>query len=325
MTLATNHSSSRVRADHTLRLTVTSITESARGIRTFTLANGAPLPGFVAGSHVMVAAGEHVNAYSLVSDGTHPTEYAISVLRVPDGAGGSRWLHDHVTPGDSLHVGLPRNGFAPLAHASKHLLIAGGIGVTPIVSHLRSHRRWGRKTQVIYTFRPGRGAHIDDILDLTGGDAELFTARTDFLSRLHAALRQQPIGTHLYVCGPGALIDDAVAAAADAGWPKSRIHLERFGIDNLDAGDPFAVRLTHTGATVPVPAGVSMLEAIEAAGVVVPNLCRQGVCGECRIPVSAGIPVHRDLYLSAEEKVAGGAVMACVSRAARGCTLEVPL
>lgn len=334
MTLTTSRPARSVPEDGTMTLRVTSIVKSGRDIRTFTFADGArgsgcadgvPLPGFVPGSHLVVQAGPYTNAYSLVSDGTAPTEYSISVLRVADGAGGSRWMHSRLQVGDEIRVWLPRSAFPPIARATKHLLIAGGIGVTPILSHLRAARRWHRDTQVLYTFRPENAAHVDEVTTLTDGRAELYTVRADFVTRLAEVLTTQPLGTHLYVCGPGGLIDHVVDSAKAAGWPESRIHFERFGIDALGAGDPFQVHLTGSEITLDVPSGTSMLEAIEAAGVAVPNRCRQGVCGECRIPVTAGTPIHRDLYLSAEEKNAGDAVMPCVSRAADGCTLEIPL
>ncbi|MDY6811650.1 MAG: iron-sulfur cluster-binding domain-containing protein, partial [Actinomycetota bacterium] len=211
------------------------------------------------------------------------------------------------------------------ARATKHLLIAGGIGITPILSHLRAARRWDRDVQVLYSFRAGRAAHVDDIVELAGARAELFTDQPAFVDRLAATLVDQPIGAHLYVCGPAGMIDHVVDTAAAFGWPPSRIHFERFGVDALDAGDPFTVRLTESGATLDVPAGTSVLEALEAAGRAVPNRCRQGVCGECRLPLAGGEALHRDLYLSDEEKTNGDAFMPCVSRAAEGATLEVPL
>lgn len=311
----------------TMDLVVTRVAERAPGIKSFTLAaaGGGPLLGFVAGSHVVVRAGSHANAYSLTSDGFAPTEYTISVLRVADGKGGSRWMHDHVGVGDTVVVYPPRSAFAPLPRAVKHLLIAGGIGVTPILSHLRAARRWRREVQVLYVFRDGHAGHAQDVRELAGTAAELFTDRRAFTTRLATVLTGQPIGTHLYVCGPLPMIDDVVAAATYRGWPASRVHLERFGAAALDGGDPFTVELTRTGLTLDVPSGTSLLEALEDNGVDVPNLCRQGVCGECRIPVRRGAPVHRDLYLSDEEKAAGDSLMPCVSRAEKGTTVEVPL
>ncbi|MFT4126165.1 MAG: PDR/VanB family oxidoreductase [Gordonia sp. (in: high G+C Gram-positive bacteria)] len=310
-----------------MALTVTRIVPVGSAIRQITVAaaDGGVLPGFVPGSHLVVQAGPHANAYSLTSDGIRPTAYSISVLRIADGAGGSRWLHDHLAVGDTVRVRPPRSAFAPVARAAKHLLVAGGIGVTPIVSHLRAARRWGRDVQVLYTFRPENAAHVDDVVALAGTSAELFTARADFADRLATVLRHQPIGTHLYTCGPGPLIDHVVDTATRLGWPTSRIHFERFGIDALDAGDPFRVRLGRTDRVLDVPAGTSMLEALEAEGISVPNRCRQGVCGECRISLTAGTAIHRDLFLTDEEKSAADAIMPCVSRAPDGCTLEVPL
>src|SRR5262249_17317952 len=153
---------------------------------------------------------------------------------------------------------------------------------------------------------------------------EIVTGRAALVSRLADALATQPLGTHLYVCGPGGLIDHVLETATALGWPRSRLHAERFGTDALDPGDPFDVSLTVSGRRLTVPGGTSLLEALERAGIEIPNLCRQGVCGECRIPVTAGVPLHRDLFLSDEEKEAADALMCCVSRST-GPTLEVPL
>ncbi|MBD0024002.1 2Fe-2S iron-sulfur cluster binding domain-containing protein [Gordonia pseudamarae] len=317
-------------AGGTATLVLRKIVDQSVGIRTFTFAapDGSPLPAFVAGSHLVVRTGERTNAYSLVSDGTAPSEYSISVLRVADGNGGSRWLHDTLTVGGTVEVMLPRSAFAPVATARKHLLVAGGIGITPMISHLRAARRWGRLTEVLYVHREANAAHLDELAQLAEGapcTIETFTGRDEFTARLALGLRGQPVGTHLYVCGPSPMIDDVVGAAEAAGWPRSRIHFERFGTDALDAGDPFRVRLGSDGRTLSVPSGVSMLEALEDGGIEVRNLCRQGVCGECRIPVTGGTPLHRDHYLSDEEKHAGTVIMPCVSRADAGAILEVPL
>jgi ferredoxin-NADP reductase len=311
----------------TLQLVVTSVAAPARDIRSITFADpaGRALPGFVPGSHVVVHAGSHTNAYSLTGDGTHPARYSISVLRVAGGNGGSRWLHDELDEGDLVTVGLPRSAFAPVARARKHLLIAGGIGITPMVSHLRAADRWQRDAQLLYVFRESSAAHLPDVTALAGARAELFTDRASFAGGLGRALCSQPVGTHLYVCGPSTMIDAVVASAEAAGWPPSRIHVERFGMDALDVGDPFRVTLTGSGRSVDVPSGTSLLEALENAGASVPSLCRQGVCGECRIPVTGGKPVHRDHYLGSDEKQAGDVIVPCVSRAEAGTTLEVPL
>jgi ferredoxin-NADP reductase len=314
-----------------LTLEVVGIDDGVSGIRCLTLAapDRSPLPAFTPGSHLVVECGRgerdvRANAYSLTGESVEPATYRISVLRVPDGHGGSAWLHDAVAVGDRVTARLPRSGFAPVVRARHHLLVAGGIGITPMLSHLRAARAWGRSVQVLYAHRAGAGAHLAEVAELTDGAAETFVGRRTFLARVRAALAEQPIGTHLYLCGPPAMIDDVAASAIDLGWPRSRVHLERFTLGDLDPGEPFRVALSRTGTTIDVPSGTSLLDALERAGLSVPNLCRQGVCGECRIPLSAGAPLHRDLYLSEEERQAGDVLMPCVSRAA-GPLLEVSL
>lgn len=310
-----------------LALRVVGIDDLTSTIRSFSFAaadGAAALPTFVPGSHLVIDCGGRPNAYSLTGDAVHPATYSVSVLRAENGNGGSRWLHDRLRVGDVISAELPRSGFPPMSRATRHLLVAGGIGVTPILSHLRAAAEWGHDAHVLFVHRSGQAAHIEDLTRLGAGRVELFSDREGFRARLRVALTEQPLGTHLYVCGPGGMIDHVLETAAGCGWPGSRLHAERFGIDALDAGDPFTVSLTGTGSTVEVPSGTSLLEALEAAGLPIPNRCRQGVCGECRIPVATGTPLHRDLYLTDEEKTAGNALMCCVSRA-DGSRLELPL
>ncbi|UQX13606.1 PDR/VanB family oxidoreductase [Candidatus Mycobacterium methanotrophicum] len=309
-----------------LALIVADIQQPVPGIRSLQLCapDGRALPPFIPGSHLTLDCGGKRNAYSLTNDGLDPREYCVSVLRVRDGRGGSRWVHEQLAVGDMVNILAPRSAFAPHPRASKHLLIAGGIGITPIVSHLRSARRWNHRVQVLYGHREGFGAHVDDVLALAGFDAELYVDQDELCVRVAKVLADQPVGTHLYVCGPGAMIDYVLDTAAEAGWPPSRLHLERFGANALDPGERFEVALTKSACTLDVPSGISLLEALERAGLDVPNLCRQGVCGECRIPVSGGVPLHRDLFLDDETKQRGDTMMCCVSRAA-GPSLEVPL
>jgi dimethylamine monooxygenase subunit B len=303
-------------------LDVVAIDDAVPGIRTLTLArpDREPLPSFTPGSHIVIEYDGGANAYSLTGETAAPREYAVSVLECPDGRGGSRWIH-RLSVGDTVAVREPRSAFPPVLRASRHLLIAAGIGITPMVSHLRSARRWGRDVQLLYIHREGRGAYVDEIKALTD-HAGFFTDRAAFLAELTATLADSPFGTHGYICGPGLFIDDVVALAADLGWPPSRIHVEHFG-GELAPGEPFEVELASSGDTFVVESGVSLLEALEAHGRTVPSMCRQGVCGECRVPVRAGTVLHRDLYLSQAERDAGDAMMACVSRAAG--RLEVDL
>lgn len=299
-------------------LVVTGIVERAGGIRSFELAarGGEELPGFTAGSHLVVGCGETANAYSLTGEGLFPERYTISVLRQPDGRGGSVYMHG-LEVGDTVRAARPRSAFAPVADARLHLLVAGGIGVTPILSHARAAAAWGRRAAILYVHAPGSAAHLDELeciatgagfeLALCEGRAALPQALADFLD-------DRPLGSHLYTCGPDGFMARVLSEARSAGWPAERLHSEAFGSAELDPGTPFTATLARSGERVRVPAGVSLLEALEGAGHAIPNMCRQGVCGECVVPVRRGRPMHRDSYLSDDERAS--AIMPCVSRCA---------
>lgn len=307
-----------------LELVVLAIDDRIPGVRTLTLAraDGAPLPSFTPGSHLAVICGASVNAYSLTGDGVAPKTYRISVLKCPNGSGGSRWIHHELRAGDTIVALAPRSAFAPVLRAARHLLVAAGIGITPMVSHLRSARRWGREAELLYVHREGREAHVDEINELTD-HARIFTDRIAFTAALAGALARQPFGTHLYVCGPASFMDEVTTHATELGWPASRVHVERFGIA-IEAGEPFEVHLSATDDSFTVESGVSLLAALQARGYDVPNLCRHGVCGQCRVTVTGGEVLHRDLYLTEDEQTAGDSLMCCVSRAA-GNRLELAL
>lgn len=307
------------------QLKVAAIEQPADGVKTLRLVapDGAPLESFAPGAHIEVRCGEQTNAYSLISDPRAADGYAISVLRCDGGAGGSRYLHDHVAPGDLIDVGTPRSQFAPPSAARHHLLVAAGIGVTPFLSYAPAFSTTGASYELHYVHGESSSPHAalaaipSDRLHVHVGRAALWSALAD---RLHEA----PLGTHLSVCGPAEMIDEVLASAAAAGWPEHRLHSERFTGVDAPPGEPFTAVLTESGTRVDVPAGVALLDALLDAGADVQSLCRQGVCGECRLPVRSGELEHHDLYLSPAERDAGNTIMACVSRCAGG-ELELEL
>lgn len=289
--------------------------------------DGAPLASYQPGSHLVVRAGDRRNAYSLVDDGILPDSYRISVLRRGDG-GGSDWIHDHLAVGDLLEVEGPRAMFPPVLDQRHALLVAGGIGVTPVLSHARALAERGGTATVLYSYRPGHAAHLEDLRALAASpDIRLVEATTVEATRsaLATALADQPLGTHAYACGPIAMLDTYLELTAAAGWPPARVHLERFTAPEQDPGSPFRVAVASTGALLDVAPGVSLLQTLLDAGLPVASLCRQGVCGECRIPLLSGTPEHRDLVLTEEERSSGASMLCCVSRAADGATIEVDL
>ena len=300
-----------------LALEVAAVADAAPGIRTVALRRpgGGLLPGYPPGSHVVVECGDRRNAYSLTGDGSPSETYGVSVLLCPGGDGGSAFVHA-LRPGDLVTATGPRSAFAPVSTARHHVLVAGGIGITPMLSHARAAVRWGRSFELLYGHRPGAGAHLPELRELCGPRLSAHDATPDLLERVRGVLADSPIGTHVYVCGPAPLIAFVEETAAALGWPEARLHAERFSAAELDPGAPFTARLARSGTRLTVPAGTSLLSALKSAGVAVPSMCRQGVCGECRLPVRSGRPLHRDLYLSDAERAAGDAVMACVSRCA---------
>ncbi|GAB92613.1 PDR/VanB family oxidoreductase [Gordonia rhizosphera] len=302
---------------------VTALTGQITHFR-FVPVDGAPLTPYQPGSHVIVGAGEHRNAYSLVDDGILPTSYGISVLRRGAG-GGSDWLHDNISRGDVVEVEGPRSMFGPVWNQRHALLVAGGIGVTPILSHARAIARRGGSADIVYSYRAGHAAHLTELRDLAEAPGiGLFEVSGPDDTRWVLAERfgAQPLGTHAYACGPAPMLETYQEIAATAGWPSPRVHLERFTAPEQDPGEPFRATVASTGEVIDVPAGVSLLQRLLDHGRPVPNLCRQGVCGECRIPVRGGTVQHRDFVLTDDERAAGDSMLCCVSR---GQDIEVDL
>jgi dimethylamine monooxygenase subunit B len=301
-----------------LELVVTAAEAIAPDVRQLTLAapGDVRLPSFRPGSHLgLTWRAGRVNSYSLTGDGDSPGTYTVSVLRVPRGRGGSAWAH-RLRPGDTVAAIPPRSGFAPVATARRHLLVAGGIGITPLLSHARWHARWGSDFTLYYAHKPGRAPHLDDLAALCGGRLRAYQHRGQLWEDLGPALARQPLGTQLYVCGPLAMIDAVTEAARALYWPQGRVRFEAFGVAAEGPREPFRARLAASARQVHVSAEETLLEALERAGLDVPSMCRQGVCGECRTPVAGGAIDHRDLVLSAAEKASGQWIMPCVSRAA---------
>ncbi|WP_131113001.1 PDR/VanB family oxidoreductase [Lichenihabitans psoromatis] len=278
-----------------------------------------PLPTFSGGAHVVVEMqdGDLVrrNAYSLMSPPSETSHYTISVRRDESGRGGSRFLHDHVRPGMTLHITHPVNLF-PIDHrAKKHLLIAGGIGITPFLAMAEQLAHNHTPFELHYAFRSrDHAAYADDLETRFGTRVHLYHGDRGEAPPLDRLLPQQPLGTHLYVCGPAAMIDWVLGSARAAGWPDHNLHHERFIAPAI--GTPYEVRLARAAVTVRVGSHQSMLEAIEAAGVDAPSMCRGGACGQCETTVLSceGTLLHADHFLTDTEKASNTRVMPCVSR-----------
>lgn len=284
---------------------------------TFVPVAGGELPSFSGGSHVIVVLRRldrtFRSPYSLMGSPRDRSSYRIAVRRHDDGRGGSLYLHEQVPVGTRLDVSHPVNLF-PLARlARKHILVAGGVGITPMTAMVDDLRGGRVPWELHYVVRGPEHGHFGRQLIAGGGPVHLYYGSAGL--NLGRVLADQPLGTHVYTCGPAGLIEAVSRAARAAGWAASHIHHEDFMATPI--GHPFDVHLARSDLTVHVPPERSLLEAIEAVGIQAPYLCRGGVCGECETDILDldGELVHNDHWLSAEQKASGRKIMPCVSRA----------
>lgn len=289
----------------------------------FERTDGGPLPAFSGGAHIVVEMqdGElrRRTPYSLSSSPFDTRDYRISVRRDDAGRGGSLYLHREVRPGQRMRISHPSNLFPLDLRAPKHLMLAGGIGITPFMAQTAQLARTGGRAELHYGVRSrALATYAEELAARLGPRLHLYAADADERMDFDRLLTSQPAGTHLYVCGPAPMIDAVVARAAAHGWPDAHVHFEHFA--RAPSGEPFSVELRASGHTVEVGADQSMLEAIEAAGVDAPYLCRGGACGQCETRVLAcdGTLQHEDHWLDAAERASGEKIMPCVSRCSGG-------
>lgn len=306
----------------TLAVEVTAIEQVTPLIKHFTLSavDGGELPAFSGGSHIIVvlrgATRVYRNPYSLLSSPRELDSYQIGVRRMEESRGGSHFLHDHVTVGSRLEIAHPVNLFALAKTARKQVLIAGGVGITPFLAQLEDLHGGAVPYELHYSVRsPEHAAFLPRLRAREGDRVRMYYDSESHAIDFDGLLANQPLGTHVYVCGPAGLINRVLTTAKRWGWPDSHVHSEQFAAP--PTGDAFEVFLARANLKVHVPPDQSLLESIEAAGVEVPYLCRGGVCGFCQTTVLDvdGELDHNDHFLSEAEKSRGKSIMPCVSRA----------
>lgn len=300
---------------------VTDVRQVTPHVKRFRLQSreGGLLPPFGGGAHIVVEMRDgptvRRNAYSLMSSPADTSFYEISVRRDDQGRGGSRFMHDQVAVGTQLLIGYPVNLFPVNNRARKHLLIAGGIGITPFLPMIEYLANRRAAFELHYAARSRvEAAYADDLEQRYPSQVTLYDSEKAERLAIRSLLSTQPVGTHVYVCGPTRLIDEVEATAADIGWPIKCVHAERFSAPA--SGQPYDLYLKRSDKKIHVGADQSMLEAIEAAGVEASYLCRGGACGQCETDVLEcdGVIQHHDHFLSNEDKAAMKKVMPCVSR-----------
>ena len=309
--------------NETFSLQVERIQQETNRVKSFRLSalDGEALPEFLAGTHLQVKVklpdGSDANRhYSLLNNPEDRTSYEIGVLKEAEGRGGSLYLHEHIHEGDVLEIQLPKNAFPMATDANHSILIAGGIGITPVLSMLYSLAAKNHSFEIHYSARKFSGLAFRDRIEQIAGNKATFYAsdanngqRLD-LKRLLATPKSN---VHVYVCGPRSMINAVREISAEQEWPSSHIHFESFGVQPLPNDRPIRIHLAQSNKTIIVPAKNTILDSLLEAGVNVPHDCKRGECTMCTTRVIEGEVDHRDLCLSSEEKKSSMCV--CVSRA----------
>jgi ferredoxin-NADP reductase len=227
-------------------------------------------------------------------------------------------IAEQVREGDLLAVSEPHHKFPLRRDATRTVLIAGGIGITPLLAMAKALHHGGHPFELHAFARSAGHLPFADGLQAFGDHLHRHLGQDP--DQTEAAVRRllgpHGFAQHVYVCGSARMIDTVTRAAADLGWPEEAVHYEHFSNDRaIDASSGFTVELARSALTVAVPPGVSLLAAIRDAGVTVPSSCEKGACGTCVVPVLDGVPDHQDVYLNATEKRTCRAIVTCVSRA----------
>jgi ferredoxin-NADP reductase len=309
------------------RVRVAEIVDETPTIRSFRLVrcDGGPLAPYSAGAHIDVTGPTGTTRqYSLCGPAAETGSYLIAVKREEPSRGGSAALHERVAVGDELTVGEPRSlvGLAP--DAARHLLLAAGIGITPLLSMAHQVHAAGGVFRLHYFARSREQAAFVPLLERSGfAERVRFhfgVARAEQAARLDAILIGLDEGTHVYTCGPEGFMQRVAESV-----PEDRLHIEHFqALEPADEpGAEFELEI-DTGEVFTVPAHRSILDVLEENGFAVDTSCREGICGTCVLPVLDGEPDHRDNCLTKKEKAAGDQIAVCVSRA-RGPRLVVEL
>lgn len=305
-----------------LSLKVEKVQHEADNIKSFRLRamDGGCLPPFEAGSHIQVQVQlpDHtrdLRHYSLLSDPNERSMYEIAVFAEPEGRGGSLYLHQHIHDGDVLEAKLAKNEFPMVASAEHTILIAGGIGITPIMAMLQKLATEKQSFELHYSVRKhSEFVFYDRIKQLAGDKAHFYASRETNSQRLNldALLSTLKPRAHIYVCGPLRMITAVQETSKTHGWSSMQVHFESFGTQLMPDDQPVRIYLAKSDQTICVPADQTILDTLLNAGINIPFQCKRGECSMCLTRVLAGKPEHRDLCLNAEERKT--LMLICVSR-----------
>ncbi|NDZ13060.1 oxidoreductase [Variovorax sp. WS11] len=315
----------------TLQLRVAEAQELNPLIRRFVLRadDGRALPGYSAGAHLRIQVelpdgAKDWRHYSLINFATErnatnaPTQYVIAVRKEAEGRGGSRFMHERLKEGELVTIEPPKNDFPLHTGPGGTVLVAGGIGITPLASMAARRRAEGEPVRLHYAGRSRElMAFLPELQALLGDNLRVHAdADAGTPLDIDAVLDDVPAGDRLYVCGPKVMLDAVLARTQARGWEHDRVHFELFTTTVAEEGDqPFEVELAQSGQRFTVPADQSILDCLIEHGCDPMYDCKRGECGVCTTPVLEGEIDHRDYVLSAREKAEGNVMQICISRA----------
>lgn len=283
------------------------------------------LPNYDAGAHIDVHFNDYIRQYSLVGNPTCSKHlfYEIAVLKESDSRGGSKYLHEKLSIGERLKISNPKNNF-PLKLISdeeQYLLIAGGIGITPIISMAYELGRLNKKFTLHYYTRSKEATAYEQFLSSSFFSDLVYFHRDNISTErldIEDLLKETNLTSHIYVCGPSGLIEKTMELSSSFGFNKEQVHYELFEADatalQLD-GSSFIVQIASSGQAITVGQNETIIQALEKEGIFIPTSCAQGVCGTCLTAVLEGELDHRDQYLTNEEKALNNQMTPCCSRA----------
>ena len=310
-----------MRGDAPILMRLHRVEYAARDTRLFQWrpVDGRPLPPATAGAHIDIhLPNDLIRQYSLISASATPSSYTVGIKKEAAGRGGSRALFDDVSVGDVLRIGVPRNNFALDETADYTVLIAGGIGITPIRCMALRLAALDRPWELHYCSRTREdAAFLDELAGHANVNLHIDEEAAGQFVDLARIVQRGSSTTHYYCCGPLPML--RAFEEATAALPPEQVHVEYFSAKEAGAlTGGYVVELAHSGRTFEIDAGQSILKTLCAAGFNIPFSCEEGICGACETKVLHGVPEHRDSVLSPAERAGGKTMMICVSGAKSG-------
>lgn len=301
---------------------IKSIQDLTPNIRSFELIteDGNDLPSFTPGSHIdVILENGLIRQYSIANCSSEKNRYIIGVLKDENSRGGSSHIHQYLKVGDRIEISEPRNLFPVHQNTNKAILLAGGIGITPILSMAHSLKRENIPFEFYYFVRNSNAIAFKDILESKFSEEIHFHIEDDYENQqdINKILSEPRENKHLYVCGPNGFMDFIFISAENHHWQKDHLHKEHFVANPVVTSEEnieFSIRIASTGELIPVAAEETITDVLEKNGIEIAISCEQGICGTCLTNVLEGEPDHRDMFLTDEERASNKIFTPCCSR-----------